>query len=75
MLTEETNIERNSWVIDILTVPAPPVKLDFFCMFNCPFCDSEIDVYDMYVDDDSYITCELCDNEIRFKIIRLAKLG
>ena len=48
--------------------------LDFTGMrsitYNCPRCDLEIEI-DGIVEKDSYISCENCDHEIRFEVVKV----
>ena len=58
-------------ILEITTVLNPPIKI-IDVIYNCPICDYEIEI-DMFVDDDSFVKCEGCDDIIKFKIKKLDK--
>lgn len=61
-MTEYSNLE-------IPTSLKPPIKLsDIF--YNCPVCDYEIEI-DMFVDDDSFVPCGMCNHIIELQIKKI----
>jgi len=56
----------------ILEIPAllnPPIKI-IDVIYNCPVCDYEIEI-DMFVDDNSFIKCDVCEHITKFKIKKI----
>jgi|UPI0003765950 hypothetical protein len=58
-------------IIEIKTVLASPVTLNFVDYVNCPICDIEIDVRNKVVDDNSFVFCEGCNHTINFIIVKI----
>lgn len=56
-------------VLEIPTILTPPIKL-IDIIYNCPICDYEIEI-DMFVDDESFVNCDVCDHLTKFKIKRI----
>lgn len=56
-------------ILEIPTVLHPPIKI-IDAIYNCPVCDYEIEI-DMFVDDNSFVKCEVCDHITKFKIKRI----
>lgn len=53
----------------IPSVLNPPIKL-MDVTYNCTVCDYEIEI-DLLIDDNSFITCEVCDHITKLKIKRI----
>ena len=56
-------------ILEIPTIHNPPIKV-IDVIYNCPVCDYEIEV-NMFVDDDSFVKCDVCDHITKFKITRI----
>jgi transcription elongation factor Elf1 len=56
-------------ILEIPTVLNPPIKL-IDVIYNCPVCDYEIEI-DMFVDDSSFVKCDVCEHITKFKIKRI----
>jgi hypothetical protein len=56
-------------ILEIPTVLGPPLKL-IDIIYNCPVCDFEIEM-DMFVDDNSFISCDVCDHVTKFRIKKI----
>ena len=56
-------------ILEIPTVLDPPLKL-IDIIYNCPVCDFEIEM-DMFVDDNSFISCDVCDHVTKFRIKKI----
>lgn len=56
-------------ILQIPTVLNPPIELKDI-LYNCPVCDFEIEI-DMFVDDESFVECDMCEHIIKFKIKKL----
>ena len=56
-------------ILEIPTVLDPPLKL-IDIIYNCPVCDFEIEM-DMLVDDNSFISCDVCDHVTKFRIKKI----
>jgi len=61
-MTEYLNLE-------IPTSLKPPIKLSDI-LYNCPVCDYEIEI-DMFVDDDSFVTCGMYNHIIKLQIKKI----
>lgn len=68
-------MSSSTYVIEILSVLKPPIKLGFITALECPCCEYwldehlNIDLNTFEVDDNTEIYCGNCDTLIRFKII------
>jgi transcription elongation factor Elf1 len=56
-------------ILEIPTVFHPPIKI-IEVIYNCPVCNYEIEI-DMFVDDNSFVKCDVCDHITKFKIKRI----
>jgi transcription elongation factor Elf1 len=56
-------------ILEIPTVLNPPIKL-IAIIYNCPVCDYEIEI-DMFVDDDSFVKCDVCEHITKFRIKKI----
>ncbi|WP_395063298.1 hypothetical protein [Flavobacterium sp.] len=55
---------------EILSVYTPPYKLNFTDYINCPICEIEIDIFNIIVDENTFIRCEDCEHTIQFKLVK-----
>lgn len=56
-------------ILEIPTVLNSLIKV-IDVIYNCPVCDYEIEI-DMFVDDNSFVKCDICDHITKFKIKRI----
>lgn len=56
-------------ILEIPTVLNSLIKV-IDVIYNCPVCDYEIEI-DMFVDDNSFVKCDICDHITKFKIKRM----
>jgi hypothetical protein len=58
-------------ILEIKSVYKPPYILDFVEYVNCPICEQEIEVFNMTVDENSFVSCEDCEHDIRFRLVKI----
>lgn len=58
-------------ILDIKSVFTSPYTLNFIEYVNCPRCETEIDVFNKVVDENSFVYCENCEHTILFKLVKI----
>lgn len=56
-------------ILEIPTVLNPPIKI-IDVLYNCHVCEYEIEI-NMFVDDNSFIKCDVCEHITKFKIKKI----
>jgi hypothetical protein len=59
--------------INLYSIYSPPFKIDFTEFINCPVCDFEIDFLNKEVDVNTIICCEICNQKLNIKFVKIEK--
>ncbi len=57
--------------IDLHSIYSLPFKIDFTEFINCLVSDFEIDVINKEVDVNTIICCEICNQEMKIKFVKI----